>query len=103
MKPTSLLVYTSGAGFIQPGALLSGLRNGRPGDAAVTGYEKEPVASGNRPLLSSVLPAPHLGRAERDDFELYFSGGIELSRCLRNGGRCESGTGIDGGQEITKS
>jgi D-3-phosphoglycerate dehydrogenase len=61
-----------------PGALLTGLRNCRPGYAAATGYEKEPVASGNRPLLLSVLCTPHLGRAEWDNFELYFRGRIEV-------------------------
>jgi lactate dehydrogenase-like 2-hydroxyacid dehydrogenase len=77
MKPTSLLVNTSRAGVIQAGALLSGLRNGRPGYAAVTGYEKEPVASGNRPLLSSgsvrrILAGPS------GTISNYFRGRIEL-------------------------
>jgi D-3-phosphoglycerate dehydrogenase len=74
MKPTSLLVNTSRAELIQPGALLSGLRNGRPGYAAVDVYENEPVTNGDHPLLSmpNVLCTPHLGWAEWDNFELYF-------------------------------
>lgn len=74
MKPTSLLVNTSRAELIQPGALLSGLRNGRPGYAAVDVYEKEPITNGDHPFLSmpNVLCTPHLGWAEWDNFELYF-------------------------------
>lgn len=74
MKPTSLLVNTSRAELIQPGALLAGLRGGRPGYAAVDVYEKEPVVNGDHPLLSmpNVLCTPHLGWAEWDNFELYF-------------------------------
>ena len=74
MKPTALLVNTSRAELIQPGALLAGLRAGRPGYAAVDVYEREPVTGGDHPLLSlpNVLCTPHLGWAEWDNFELYF-------------------------------
>ncbi|WP_428536445.1 D-2-hydroxyacid dehydrogenase family protein [Rhodopila sp.] len=74
MKPTSLLVNTSRAELIQPDALLRGLRNGRPGYAAVDVYEKEPVRNGGHPFLSmpNVVCTPHLGWAEWDNFELYF-------------------------------
>jgi D-3-phosphoglycerate dehydrogenase len=74
MKPTALLVNTSRAELIQPGALLAGLRAGRPGYAAVDVYEQEPVTGGDHPFLSmpNVLCTPHLGWAEWDNFELYF-------------------------------
>jgi D-3-phosphoglycerate dehydrogenase / 2-oxoglutarate reductase len=74
MKPSALLVNTSRAELIQPGALLAGLRAGRPGYAAVDVYEEEPVTGGNHPFLSmpNVLCTPHLGWAEWDNFELYF-------------------------------
>jgi D-3-phosphoglycerate dehydrogenase / 2-oxoglutarate reductase len=74
MKPTALLVNTSRAELIQPDALLSGLRAGRPGYAAVDVYEQEPVTRGNHPFLSmpNVLCTPHLGWAEWDNYELYF-------------------------------
>jgi D-3-phosphoglycerate dehydrogenase len=74
MKPTALLVNTSRAELIQPGALLTALRAGRPGYAAVDVYEEEPVTAGNHPFLSmpNVLCTPHLGWAEWDNFELYF-------------------------------
>ena len=74
MKPTALLVNTSRAELIQPGALLAGLQAGRPGFAAVDVYETEPVTNGDHPFLSmpNVLCTPHLGWAEWDNFELYF-------------------------------
>jgi D-3-phosphoglycerate dehydrogenase / 2-oxoglutarate reductase len=74
MKPTSLLVNTGRAELIAPGALLEGLRKGRPGFAAVDVYEQEPVTGGNHPFLKmpNVLCTPHLGWAEWDNFELYF-------------------------------
>ena len=74
MKPTALLVNTSRAELIQPEALLTALRAGRPGYAAVDVYEEEPITGGNHPFLAmpNVLCVPHLGWAERENFELYF-------------------------------
>lgn len=75
MKPTALIVNTGRAELIQPGALLEALRKGRPGYAAVDVYEKEPIVNGDHPFLKmpNVLCTPHLGWAEWDNFELYFS------------------------------
>jgi len=74
MKPTALLVNTSRAELIAPGALLQALRHGRPGYAAVDVYEQEPITNGNHPFLAmpNVLCTPHLGWAEWTNFELYF-------------------------------
>jgi D-3-phosphoglycerate dehydrogenase len=74
MKPTALIVNTSRAELIAPGALLAALRKGRPGYAAVDVYEHEPVTNANHPFLSmpNVLCTPHLGWAEWTNFELYF-------------------------------
>lgn len=79
MKPTALLVNTSRAELIQPGALLRALQAGRPGYAAVDVYEDEPVMGGNHPFLDmpNVLCTPHLGWAEWDNFELYFQEAFE--------------------------
>src|SRR5258705_9130016 len=52
MKPTALLVNTSRAGLIEPGALVEALKAGRPGKAAVDVYEEEPVLGGKHPLLA---------------------------------------------------
>jgi D-3-phosphoglycerate dehydrogenase / 2-oxoglutarate reductase len=79
MRPTALLVNTSRAELIQPGALLAALRAGRPGYAAVDVYEHEPITGGDHPFLSmpNVLCTPHLGWAERENFELYFGEAFE--------------------------
>jgi D-3-phosphoglycerate dehydrogenase / 2-oxoglutarate reductase len=75
MKPTALLVNTSRAGLIAPGALEAALRAGRPGLAAVDVYEDEPVVGGLHPLLAmdNVVCTPHLGYVERDGLETMFS------------------------------
>ncbi|MGE0222921.1 MAG: D-2-hydroxyacid dehydrogenase family protein [Acetobacteraceae bacterium] len=87
MKPTALLVNTSRAELIAPGALLDGLRKGRPGFAAVDVYEQEPVTGGNHPFLSmpNVVCTPHLGWAEWENFELYFSEAFEQIVAYANG------------------
>src|SRR3979411_2395454 len=52
MKPTALLVNTSRAPLIEPGAPVDALRAGRPGMAAVDVYEKEPLRDTADPLLN---------------------------------------------------
>ena len=70
-KPTALLVNTSRAGLIEPGALEAALRSGRPAMAAVDVYEEEPLLEANHPLLTleNVVCTPHLGYVERDNLE----------------------------------
>lgn len=75
MKPAALLVNTSRAQLIEPGALEKALRAGRPGMAAVDVYEDEPVLGATHPLLAmdSVICTPHLGYVERDGLEAICS------------------------------
>lgn len=75
MKPTALLVNTSRAGLIEPGALLAALKAGRPGMAAVDVYEEEPVRDTNYPLfaMDNVVCTPHIGYVTRDEYEIQFS------------------------------
>jgi D-3-phosphoglycerate dehydrogenase len=75
MKPTALLVNTSRAGLIAPGALETALRAGHPGMAAVDVYEDEPVLGARHPLLAmdNVICVPHLGYVEQDGLESMFS------------------------------
>jgi D-3-phosphoglycerate dehydrogenase len=75
MKPTALIVNTSRAALIEPGALAAALQAGRPGMAAVDVYEEEPVLDGNHPLLGmgNVVCTPHLGYVDRDGYEAAFS------------------------------
>ena len=75
MKPTALLVNTSRAGLIEPGALVAALRAGRPGMAAVDVYEDEPVLDTTHPLLNmdNVVCTPHIGYVTRDEWEVQFA------------------------------
>jgi D-3-phosphoglycerate dehydrogenase len=75
MKPTALLVNTSRAGLIGPGALVAALRAGRPGMAAVDVYEQEPLRDTSDPLLAlkNVVCTPHIGYVTRDEYEIQFS------------------------------
>jgi D-3-phosphoglycerate dehydrogenase len=75
MKPTALIVNTSRAPLIEPGALISALRAGRPGMAAVDVYEEEPLRDTTHPLLNmpNVVCTPHLGYVSRDEYELQFA------------------------------
>ena len=74
MKPTALLVNTSRAPLIEPGALANALKRGRPGMAAVDVYEQEPVLDSNHPLLNmpNVICTPHIGYVTRDEYEVQF-------------------------------
>jgi len=75
MKPDALLVNTSRAPLIEPGALVAALQRGRPGMAAVDVYEEEPVLDPARPLLvmDNVVCTPHIGYVTREEYELQFS------------------------------
>ena len=75
MKRTSLLVNTSRAPLIEPGALVQALEAGRPGAAAVDVFEDEPVRDPNHPLVKmpNVVCTPHIGYVTRDEYELQFS------------------------------
>ncbi|HYR83365.1 MAG TPA: D-2-hydroxyacid dehydrogenase family protein [Terriglobia bacterium] len=75
MKPTALIVNTSRAGLIEPGALVRALQAGRPGMAAVDVYEEEPVLDTRHPLLAmdNVVCTPHIGYVTRDEYEIQFS------------------------------
>src|SRR5947207_94455 len=75
MKPTALLVNTSRAPLIEPGALVAALKAGCPGMAAVDVFEDEPVLDTRYPLfaMDNVLCTPHIGYVTRDEYEVQFS------------------------------
>ena len=74
MKPTALLVNTSRAPLIEPGALAEALRRGRPGMAAVDVFEQEPVLDPKHPLLNmpNVICTPHIGYVTNEEYETQF-------------------------------
>jgi D-3-phosphoglycerate dehydrogenase len=75
MKPDAVLVNTSRAPLIEPGALVTALRAGRPGFAAVDVFEHEPLTDPDDPLLrmENVVCTPHIGYVTREEYELQFS------------------------------
>ena len=75
MKPTAIFVNTSRAQLVAPDALVTALRAGRPGLAAVDVYESEPVRDPSHPLLQlpNVICTPHIGYVTRDEYELQFA------------------------------
>ncbi|CAD0297910.1 Glyoxylate/hydroxypyruvate reductase B [Xanthomonas hortorum pv. cynarae] len=79
MRRDALLVNTSRAELIAPGALLAALDAGRPAQAAVDVFEREPVLDARDALLQHprVLATPHLGYVERDSYALYFEAAFD--------------------------
>lgn len=74
MRPSAMLVNTSRAGLIEPGALEAALRAGRPGFAAVDVFDQEPVRDPGHPMLvlPNALATPHLGYVTEEEYELQF-------------------------------
>jgi D-3-phosphoglycerate dehydrogenase len=79
MKPGAILVNTSRAELIAPGALEHALRQGRPGFAGIDVFEDEPVLGARDPLLAmdNVVCTPHLGYVVTDNYELYFGSAFD--------------------------
>jgi D-3-phosphoglycerate dehydrogenase len=75
MKPTALLVNTSRAPLIEPGALVAALEAGRPGQAAVDVYEEEPLRDTAHPLLNmaNVVATPHIGYVTKEEYNTQFT------------------------------
>ena len=75
MKPTALLVNTSRAPLIEEGALVEGLRAGRPGMAAIDVWEEEPMHDTEHPLLhmNNVVCTPHIGYVTCEEYAVQFS------------------------------
>jgi len=69
-----VLVNTSRAGLIAPGALVAALSAGRPGMAAIDVFETEPLTDPADPLLAlpNLIATPHIGYVTEDEFELQF-------------------------------
>lgn len=79
MKPTAMIVNTSRAGLIEPGALAAALKAGRPGFAAVDVYEEEPLLNPDYLLLKmpNVVCTPHLGYVALDGYERIFGAAFD--------------------------
>lgn len=74
LRPGALLVNTSRAGLLAPGALEAGLDAGTPAFAALDVFDEEPLPPDSpwrtRP---DVLATPHLGFVTRQTLERYYA------------------------------
>ena len=76
MKPTALLVNTSRAGLIEPGALVAALRAGPPGHGrgrrlrARAGARHRAIRCCS---MDNVVCTPHIGYVTREEYELQFA------------------------------
>jgi D-3-phosphoglycerate dehydrogenase len=75
MKTDSLLVNTSRAGLVAPGALVEALEAGRPGMAALDVFDTEPLVDPSDPLISmeNVVGTPHIGYVTCEEWDVQFS------------------------------
>jgi len=75
MGPGSVLVNTSRAGLISPGALKAALDAGRPGQAAIDVFDEEPITWTDDPLATHprLVATPHIGFVTEDELEIQFA------------------------------
>ncbi len=79
MKENAVLINTARAELIEKGALIAGLKTGKPKFAGVDVYLEEPIYAVNYELLHfpTVVCTPHLGYVEKNGYELYFGKAFE--------------------------
>lgn len=73
MKPSAILINTSRAGLIEPGALVAALQAGRPGFAAVDVYEQEPTTDHPLIHLPNAICTPHIGYVTAEGYQTQFT------------------------------
>lgn len=75
MRPEAILINTSRAGLIAPGALLAGLNAGRPGRAGIDVFDTEPLTDPQDPLAHHprVTATPHIGFVTEEDLDAQFA------------------------------
>ena len=97
MKPSAVLVNTSRAGLIAPGALHQALLAGRPGMAAIDVFDSEPVTDVHDPLLQRPTwwPRPTSAtlkwtawKTSSMKYSSRFCGGRPVGRCMWSTRRC---------------
>ncbi len=87
MPPRAVLVNTSRAGLIAPGALLNALNAGRPGMAAIDVFDKEPMIDPKDPLLAhpNLIATSHIGFVTEDEFDKQFADIFEQINAFAEG------------------
>jgi len=78
MKEASVLVNVSRGPIVDEKALLSALKAGRPGHAALDVYDREPLPA-DHPLrkLENATLSPHLGYVNEDNYRVFYRDTVE--------------------------
>lgn len=80
MGPGAILVNTSRAALIEPGALLAAVQAGRPGRVAIDVLDTEPLTDPADALVTHprVTATPHIGFVTAEDLDRQFADAYEL-------------------------
>lgn len=90
-KPGHVFLNTSRGPIVDTGALLAGLRAGRPAMAGIDVFDAEPLPADDplrdRALIESgaLLLTPHLGYTTRATFEVFYTQTVEAVRAFQAG------------------
>ena len=86
MKATAFLINTARAGLVDQAALKAALRTGQIAGAGLDVFAHEPMqADDDWRTLPNVIMTPHLGYANRENFEAYFPNVVEAIAAWQRG------------------
>lgn len=91
MREGAIFLNTSRAGIVDTGALLAGLRAGRPLKAGIDVFDTEPLPADDpirdHPLIDAgrLLLTPHLGYATEQTFRIFYSQTAQAVRAWADG------------------